>query len=219
MRSASLALVDAEALWLGLPRPGARERLRAAFEVALGCHGQLWNVADTALWLTLLGEPAPMPAEIAGRLRAPYRAHLSGAWREAATAWAELGCLYEQAIALSMGDEAGQREALSLFDKTGATAAAARVRRELRAGGARAIPRGPIARTRSGPAGLTQRQSQVFALLVKGLSNAQIARRLSISPKTAEHHVSAIMARMGVTTRRAAADAARERGLLDVLGN
>jgi DNA-binding NarL/FixJ family response regulator len=55
----------------------------------------------------------------------------------------------------------------------------------------------------------------VFALLVKGLSNAQIARRLSIAPKTAEHHVSAIMARIGVTTRAEAAAAARARGLLD----
>jgi DNA-binding CsgD family transcriptional regulator len=179
----------------------------------------LWNLADTAFWLTTLGEPAPMPLEIASRLRGAYRAHLAGAWSEAAAAWAELGCLYEQAIALSMGDEAGQREALALFDKTGATAAAARLRRELRASGVRAIPRGPIAKTRAGPAGLTQRQSQVFALLVKGFSNAQIARRLSISPKTAEHHVSAIMARMGVTTRREAAEAARERGLLDELGN
>jgi len=219
MRSAPLALVDAEALWLGLPRPGALEQLRAAFDVSLRSHGQLWNLADTAFWLTTLGEPAPMPREIASRLRGPYRAHLAGAWREAAAAWAELGCLYEQAIALSRGDEAGQREALALFDKTGATAAAARQRRELRASGVRAIPRGPIAKTRAGPAGLTQRQSQVFALLVKGFSNAQIARRLSISPKTAEHHVSAIMARMGVTTRREAADAARERGLLDELGN
>jgi DNA-binding NarL/FixJ family response regulator len=58
---------------------------------------------------------------------------------------------------------------------------------------------------------------QVFALLVKGLSNPQIARRLSISQKTAEHHVSAIIARMGVTTRAEAAAAARARGLLDSL--
>jgi len=57
----------------------------------------------------------------------------------------------------------------------------------------------------------------VFALLVKGLSNSQIARRLSISPKTAEHHVSAIIARLGVTTRAEAAAAALARGLFDTL--
>ncbi len=143
----------------------------------------------------------PLPPGITQRLPAPHRAHVSGAWREAAAAWAELGCPYEQALALSAGDEGAQREALALFDRLGAAAAAARLRRQMRAGGARAIPRGPIAKTRASPAGLTRRQSEVFALLVKGLSNAQIARRLSIAPKTAEHHVSAIMARIGVTTR------------------
>src|SRR5262249_51884290 len=51
MRSAPLAVVDAEALWLGLPRPGARERLHAAFEYSARVRGQGWNLAETALWL------------------------------------------------------------------------------------------------------------------------------------------------------------------------
>jgi DNA-binding CsgD family transcriptional regulator/tetratricopeptide (TPR) repeat protein len=217
MRSAPLAVVDAEALWLGLPRPGARERLRTAFEACTRATGQTWNLAATALWLKLLGETDALPAEIASRLRLPYRLHIEGKWREAASAWAELGCAYEQAITLSAGDETAQREALALFDRIGAVPAAARLRRQMRAGGARSVPRGPIGKTRANPAGLTRRQAQVFALLIKGLSNGQIARRLSISPKTAEHHVSAIMARMGVTTRGEAAEAARARGLLDTL--
>jgi len=217
MRSAPLAVVDAEALWLGLPRPGARERLRVAYEACARAVGQTWNLAATALWLTILGEIDTPPAEIMRRLRLPYQRHIAGAWRDAASAWAELGCPYEQAIALSAGDEAARREALALFDKTGAIHAAARLRREMRASGTRSVPRGPIGKTRANPAGLTSRQAQVFALLLKGLSNPQIARRLSISPKTAEHHVSAIMARMGVTTRAEAAAAARARGLLDTL--
>lgn len=215
MRRAPLAVADAEALWLGLPRPGARERLRAAFDDSVRAQGQGWNLAETALWLSILGELPPLAPEVLQRLPAPHRAHVSGAWREAAAAWAQLGCPYEQALALAAGDEGSQRAALALFDRLGAAAAAARLRRQMRAGGARAIPRGPIAKTRASPAGLTRRQSEVFALLVKGLSNAQIARRLSIAPKTAEHHVSAIMARIGVTTRAEAAAAARARGLLD----
>jgi len=217
MRSAPLAVVDAEALWLGLPRPGARERLRAAFDACARAEGQTWNLAATALWLKILGDlDAPAPA-VMSRLRAPYQKHIVGSWRDAASAWAELGCPYEQAIALSAGDEAGQREALALFDEIGAVPAAARLRRQMRASGTRSVPRGPIGKTRINPAGLTGRQVQVFALLVKGLSNPQIARRLSISQKTAEHHVSAIIARMGVTTRAEAAAAARARGLLDLL--
>jgi DNA-binding CsgD family transcriptional regulator/tetratricopeptide (TPR) repeat protein len=214
MRRAPLAVVDAEALWLGLPRPGALERLRAAFDVAVRSQGQKWLLADTALWLKILGEPFEIPAEQMRRLQPAYRAHLIGTWNEAADAWRELGCPYEQAIALSMGDEPSQREALALFDSIGAAPAAARLRREMRARGARAVPRGPIAPTRASPAGLTRRQAQVLALVIEGLSNPEIARRLCISPKTTEHHVAAIMARLGAHTRQEAAEAARKRGLI-----
>ncbi|HEY6825057.1 MAG TPA: LuxR C-terminal-related transcriptional regulator, partial [Steroidobacteraceae bacterium] len=179
--------------------------------------GQTWNLAATAVWLKILGEIDTSPTEITSRLRLPYQRHVAGAWRDAASAWAELGCPYEQAIALAAGDEAGRREALALFDKIGAIPAAARLRRQMRASGTRSVPRGPIGKTRANPAGLTGRQAQVFALLVKGLSNPQIAHRLNISPKTAEHHVSAIIARLGVTTRAEAAAAARARGLADTL--
>ena len=84
---------------------------------------------------------------------------LQGHGAKAAQRWSELGCTYEQAIALSAGDEAAQREALGLFDRLGAVPAAARLRRQLRASGARGVPRGPIA-TRAGPVGLTARQSE-----------------------------------------------------------
>ena len=219
MRSGPLAVVDAEALWLGLPRPGALERLRGAFDVALRSQGQTWNLADTALWLKILGEDARIPEERLSRLQPAHRAHIAGAWLEAAGAWSELGCLYEQAIALSAGDETAQRQALGIFDALGAAPAAARLRRRMRARGVRSVPRGPISETRASPAGLTRRETQVLALIVTGLSNPEIAGRLSISPKTAEHHVSSIMARLGARTRREAADIARERGLLSEAKN
>ena len=213
MRLAPIAMVDAEALWLGLERPQALAQLRKAFEMCRAIRGQPWNLAGTALWLRLLGEEVPL-AEISAHIRPEYRAHIAGDWRTAAAHWEAVGCPYERAIALSAGDEAAQRESLALFDAIGALPAAARVRRQLRASGARDVPRGPIAQTRASPAGLTRRQAQVFALLVKGLNNGQIARRLSISKKTTEHHVSAIIARLGVASRGEAAAVARARGLL-----
>jgi DNA-binding CsgD family transcriptional regulator len=218
MRCAPLAVVDAEAHWLGLSRPSAIEQLRTAFDMCRRVQGQSWSLAETALWLKILGETVPLD-EIAPRLRAPHRAHIAGDWREAAREWGALGCCYEQAIALSQGDEAAQREAMRLFNEIGALPAAARVRRQLHAMGVRAVPRGPIAKTRASPAGLTRRQSQVFALLVKGLDNRQIAQRLSISRKTAEHHVSAIIARLGVATRGEAAAVARAKDLLGADNN
>lgn len=215
MRRVPLSVVDAEALWLGLPRPGALDSLRSAFVAALHTQGQAWHIADTALWLTILGEPANVPDSTLSRLQPAHRLHISGAWREAAAAWADLGCPYEQAIALSMHDEAAQREALAIFDSLGAAPAAARLRKSMRDRGVESIPRGPIAQTRINPAGLTRRQLQVLELVAEGLTNGEIAERLSIAPKTTEHHVSALMAQLGATTRRQAARIARERGFLD----
>ncbi|HEV2922320.1 MAG TPA: helix-turn-helix transcriptional regulator [Actinomycetota bacterium] len=65
------------------------------------------------------------------------------------------------------------------------------------------------------PAGLTARELEVLALLGSGLRNADLAVRLHISEKTVDHHVSAILAKLGVRSRREAARVAAERQLGD----
>lgn len=77
------------------------------------------------------------------------------------------------------------------------------------------VPRGPANLTRANPAGLTGRQLEVLVLLAEGLSNAQIARRLCISPRTTEHHVSSVLTKLAVTTRSEAARQAAELGVLE----
>lgn len=62
-----------------------------------------------------------------------------------------------------------------------------------------------------GAAALTAREAEVLALLADGCSNAQIAARLYVSIRTAEDHVSNILAKLGVSNRtEAAAYALRE---------
>jgi HD-GYP domain-containing protein (c-di-GMP phosphodiesterase class II) len=63
------------------------------------------------------------------------------------------------------------------------------------------------------PAGLTDREAEVVALLARGLQTKQIARRLGISVKTADHHVQNAYAKIGVSTRAAAALFAMQYGL------
>jgi DNA-binding NarL/FixJ family response regulator len=105
-------------------------------------------------------------------------------------------------------DEEARLEALATLDRLGAVRSASHLRRRLRADGVRRIPRGPRPASRAGLAGLTPRETEVLGLIVQGATNADIARSLVISQKTVDHHVSAVLAKLGVTSRREAAAAA-----------
>ena len=65
--------------------------------------------------------------------------------------------------------------------------------------------RGPRTATRHNPLGLTERQLAILRLLAEGLSNKEIAARLRIAPKTVDHHVCAVLAKLEVSTRKQAA--------------
>jgi DNA-binding CsgD family transcriptional regulator len=58
---------------------------------------------------------------------------------------------------------------------------------------------------------LTRREDDVLALLAHGLTNAEIAERLFISPKTVEHHVGRILGKLGMRSRVEAATYAARR--------
>ena len=64
------------------------------------------------------------------------------------------------------------------------------------------------------PAGLTAGQLRVLELLVRGMSNGAIAKELRLSPRTVDHHVSAILAKLEVATRAEAIAAAHARRIV-----
>jgi DNA-binding CsgD family transcriptional regulator len=140
----------------------------------------------------------------------PYGSELAGDWHGAAEAWDGFGCPYETALALSdAGDVGALRRSLELCTQLGARPLAAIVSRRLRELGA-SVPRGPRPSTRANPASLTTRELEVLGFLAEGLRNADIAERLVVSRRTVDHHVSAILRKLGVRTRgEASAVAAR----------
>ena len=198
----------AEFGWLSGDRDRCAREAGTAFGQARD-YGEPWLTGELGVWLHRAGQPVELPNWVA----MPYRLLVGGDWAAAARAWQQLGCPYQQALALTDGDVGGCLEALQLLDRLGAVVTAALVRRRLRRQGVRHVPRGPRTAARRNPAGLTVRQQEVLDLLVDGLSNAEIADKLVIAPKTAELHVSAVLAKLRVSSRREAVTAAQRLGL------
>lgn len=71
-----------------------------------------------------------------------------------------------------------------------------------------------VGRRRTNPAGLSEREIDVLRLVAEGRSNGEIADRLHVSRRTAEHHVQHIYTKIGVSSRAAAALFALEHELL-----
>jgi DNA-binding CsgD family transcriptional regulator len=169
-----------------------------------------WRVGELGFWAGRAGAEVDGPLVIPR----PFQLHISGACSAASQAWAELGCPYEQALALSDSPESELRkQALQIFNALGAQPMAQRLRRQLKAQGVRGLKRGANRSTRANAAGLTVRELEVLALVAQNLSNAAIARRLYLSAKTVDHHASAILMKLGIASRREAADAARRLGI------
>jgi len=197
MRPASVALLCAEAAWLRGDLEAAEHIITAALPHAIE-SGELSQLGALLVWLPRCGAKLP-PLQTAIAL--PYRLEIEGKWQAAADAWAELGCVYEQALALLAGDEAALRAAFDRFESLGARPAADITRRRLRKLGALGLRRGPYIGARSDPLGFTRRESEVAELLCQGLSNAAIASRLHRSKRTVEHHVANVLAKLGVASR------------------
>jgi DNA-binding NarL/FixJ family response regulator len=115
---------------------------------------------------------------------------------------------------LADGDSAAQMEAHEIFTRLGAAPAAAALRQRMRGAGVRRIPRGPRATTRQNPFGLTAREMEILGCLAKGLTNGRIGATLHVSPKTVDHHVSSVLAKLGAASRGEASRIAHEQHLL-----
>jgi DNA-binding CsgD family transcriptional regulator len=163
-----------------------------------------------AVWLVRLGQE-PWARDVSE----PFATQLRGDVGASVLAWETIGCPYDAALALvDAPDESSWLEALPRLDALGATATADLLRRRLREAGAR-VPAGVRATTRSHPCGLTRREQEVLELVADGLTNLEVADRLFISAKTVDHHVSAVLGKLGVTNRRAAGLEAARLGLVE----
>ena len=208
-RLAHVHAARAEAAWLAGDPERAAAEARAVLPLAVEKR-HLWFAGELAWWQRVAGASGAAPAWVAE----PYRLQLDGRPAEAAAAWAALGFPYEAARARAASeDPADVAAALAAFEALGAAPAARLARGRLRALGA-PVPRGPRPATRANPAALTAREVEVLRLVAAGLRNGDVAERLVVSRRTVDHHVSAILRKLGAATRGEAAAAAGRLGLL-----
>jgi DNA-binding CsgD family transcriptional regulator len=206
-RHGMIRLARVEAAWIRGDRAAAVAQLREARESGVNRFAR--SGGELALWGSRLGVELEAPAGSSE----PVLLELEGNWRRATGAWLALDAPYEAALAALAGDDRAAREAMTALHRLGAAASARAFARERAAGGARAA-RGARRSTLANPAGLTLREQEVLSVLAGGASNAEIAAELHLSERTVAHHVSAILGKLGVSSRHEAVDQARLRALL-----
>jgi DNA-binding CsgD family transcriptional regulator len=196
-RLAPVAAARAEAAWLR----GEPDAAVAEASQAFGLSERLdepWARGDLAMYMDLAAAPSRIPT--------PYELLLGGRFADAAEAFEAASRPYEAAFALARTDDVDSlRRAGAILERLGDGSLLDIVRRKLRALGVR----GPRDTTRANPCGLTEREIEILQLVGEGLRNAEIAERLFLSSKTVGHHVSSILSKLGVGSRREASLAFR----------
>ncbi|WP_297918308.1 AAA family ATPase [Metallibacterium sp.] len=203
---ALLHLVLLEAAWLNGDRDLARqqaERLQSAKTLFFNP----WNQGEIAAWCRRL-EISAQVGDV-DMLPEPWAMELRGDGVAAADAWLELGMPAEAALALLQVRGSGSAEALRRAVQIADSIDAAAIGRRGRAlahelGVAGTLPRsrrGHYGVARSHPLGLTARELQVLRLLAEGHGSAAISRHLSRSPRTIEHHIASVYAKLGLSNR------------------
>ena len=185
------------ALTTGAPMPLDRfERTKQTMQTYVG-----WQESAVAAWAAVAG----ISISFDGRSPEPHAAMIRHDWTAAADLYADVGWDYDRALMLSLlGEEAALSEAIDIARRLKARPLEERVSSQMKDLGMKVPPvRRGAAVTNSG--GLTSRQLEALELLAEGLTNTEIAERLFVSTRTAEHHVEAILTKLGVATRREAA--------------
>ena len=194
-----------EAAWLADDTAACHEHL-STFDTMNLENFDAWGLGELATWRRRAGHEGPLPAT---DIPAPRAAELRGAVVAAADEWERLGLPYEAALSLMQVRGAGAKSAfaraVSLLEAMEARPAAMRAREIAQHAGAAAdlppLRRGAYSVARRHPLGLTKRECEILSLVAEGVGNNEIAARLFRSPRTIEHHVSAVLAKLNAANR------------------
>lgn len=196
-----VAAILAEAAWLQGDLARCRSEAEPMLQIA-SQHDVPKELGELTYWLWRSGGLTLVPPRVAE----PYSLHISGDWRVAAERWAQLGCPYEQAMALMDGDSAAQAAALDIFERLGAQPMIAMMRERLQS-----LPSRRLAKDKFD--GLTEREREVAVLIAQGKSNREIAEAMVVGVKTVETYITRILNKLGFDSRVQVATWAVAKGL------
>ena len=196
-----------EGAWIGLlPVERAATRYQALLQSG-PMQADHVGQAMLAFWARRL-DLDPPDGHIIGPPGLEWRGDIAGAVRS----WESKGYSVHAAITRAMLPGADLVSVFAELGRLSADGAIRGLRRELQRRGVAHIPRGESSITRENPAGLTRRQAEVLELMASGYSNLAIAEELFITPKTASHHVSAVLSKLNASSRLQAVATATANG-------
>jgi DNA-binding CsgD family transcriptional regulator len=190
-----IALLSRPDLVEACARTGERERAETALAALEGFaepEGPDWARALAARCRALLAQGEEAEREFQRALDL----HAEG---DRAFDWARTALLYGEFLRRErrrIDARAHLREALEVFEQLGAAAWAHRARRELRASGQTARKRDVSTIDE-----LTPQELQIARFVAEGLSNKEVAAQLFLSPRTIDHHLRRVFAKLGITSR------------------
>lgn len=201
-------LALAEAAWLTEDMAAAQRQLALLAGTRLDDFQPY--LPEMVVWWRRCGMAEPFPSAVSETgLPLARAAEMRGDPGAAAAEWTRLGLPYEAALAglQATGPDAAAAlvAALATLETLEARPAAALARKRAHRLGLAdrlpRMPRGPYAASRRHPMGLTLHEQQVLVLIAQGIGNKEIARRMSRSPRTIEHHVSAVLGKFNAANR------------------
>lgn len=209
-RIAPAACAAAEDAWLRGSVAEIPELTDAAWRLAV-THRSPFEAGELAWWRML----ADVEPDDEVTIAEPFHLSLAGDATAAAEIWDALGSPLWASYARALAPDVGSADrAVRTLDSLGASASVDAVMRTRSERGL-PLPRRPRASARVQPGQLTAREREVLGLLDRGLSTGDIAAELVVSPRTVDHHVAAVLRKLGQPTRARAVAAARDAGMLE----